>query len=169
MPYHLSAFCTDGDVPSRAEILAWAQGREPWLGFVPPGEKLLPEHLEDRPGRAEGVFYNQDDVFVVDIYRAGERSEVLEKDICAGVVDGFRRRLEQLSPSPQRDHVLEHLARTRFLVSVAMPVSQFGDDERAWGAVDLLLDYFVERHGGLVHGEGEGFYDSDGRLLVTIR
>jgi hypothetical protein len=34
------------------------------------------------------VFYNQDDVFVVDIYRAGERSEVLEKDICAGVVHG---------------------------------------------------------------------------------
>jgi hypothetical protein len=168
MTYYLTALCTDGNVPSRGEVLAWAKGREPWLGFVPPGETCPPEELDNQDWHAQGMFYNQDDFFVVDIYRAGDRHDVLG-DICASVVDGFRGNLEQLSPSPQRNQVLQHLARTRFVVSVAVPVSQFGDDERAWGAVHLLLDYFVERHGGLVHAEGEGFYDSHGRLLVTMR
>jgi hypothetical protein len=169
MPYYLTAFCTDGDAPSRGEILTWAAGRKPWLGFVPPGEQYPHERLEDRYWRAENVFYNQDDTFVVDIYGADERGDIPGMDIFAGEVDEFRKAVTQLPSSPERDGILEHLARTRFLVSIAVPLSRFGDDERAWGAVDLLLNYFVERHGALIHREGEGFYSRDGRLMVAMR
>jgi hypothetical protein len=52
---------------------------------------------------------------------------------------------------------------------LAQALSQFAQDEVAWDATDLMLQYFVERHGGMVHAEGEGFSDHDGKILVTVR
>lgn len=169
MTYYLEAFCTETEVPSRGEILAWAKGRQPWIGFLPPGETPMPQQLEDRVWNASAVFYDRDAAFVVDIYRASEPDMVLGKDIFSSLVNQFHRSVERLPPSPQRDNVLSHLERSRFVVSVSIPLSQFGDDERAWEAVSLFLDYFAERRGGLVHAEGEGFYDRNGRLIVKVR
>jgi hypothetical protein len=169
MTYYLEAFCTDTEVPSRGEILTWAEGRQPWLGFAPPGETPGPEQLQSRRWEASSVFYGPDDDFIVDVYRAGEPSTVLGKDLFSSLVNRFRRSVEQLRASPQRDNVLSHLGRSRFVVSVSVPLSHFGDDDRAWGAVSLFLDYFVERCGGLVHAEGEGFYDRNGRLVLKLR
>jgi hypothetical protein len=168
MTYYVEAFCTSTEVPSRSEVLSWAKGRQPWFGFAPPGEQLTPEQLEDRTWDASAVFYNPDDAFVVDVYRAGEPDKVLGQDIFADLVDRFRRSVERLSQSPQRDNVLSHLERSRFVVSVGVPLSRFGDDEEAWAALSQFLDYFIERRGGLVHAEGEGFYDRNGRLIVKV-
>jgi hypothetical protein len=108
------------------------------------------------------IFYGQaGDAFGVTIYRAGQLNDNLDSDILAETVRGFRQRLEQLPPSPPRDAVLDHLVQSKFLVSVSISLSQFGDDKEAWQAVDALVDYFVDRHGGLLHAEGEGFYDTD--------
>ena len=67
----------------------------------------------------------------------------------------------ELPPSRQRDQVLAHLARTRFVVSLSLPVSALNDDA-LWEAVSAVLDYFTEHHSTLVHIEGEG------RVLVQV-
>jgi hypothetical protein len=170
MTYYLSVFCTDGDVPTTGQVLASTAGRGPRLGLGPPGESYPPEDMMDSDWHALMVFYGQaGDAFGVTIYRAGQLSDNLDSDIFAETVRSYRQCLERLTPSPPRDMVLDHLAHSKFLVLIRIPLSQFGDDKQAWQAVDALVDYFVDRHGGLVHAEGEGFYDTNGRLLVPLQ
>jgi hypothetical protein len=169
MTYYLEAFCTHTEIPSRGEILTWAEVRQPWFGFAPPGEALSPDELQDRRWDASAVFYDRDDAFTVDIYRAGMPSAISGRDVLLSLVNQFRRSVEQLPASPERDNVLSHLDHSQFVVSVSVPLSQFGEDDRAWGAASLFLDYFVENCGGLVHAEGHGFYDRNGRLVVEVR
>jgi hypothetical protein len=164
MTYYLSAFCTDSEIPSLGQVQAWATGRTPPITVDPD------EPPDCRRWGPVNVYYGPDDrAFSVDIYGPGDPPEYDWLDVLPGTIKEFRSALEAQSPTPGRDRVLAHLGRTRFLVSISVPLSQFAQDEVAWAATDLLLQYFVERRGGMVHAEGEGFYDHDGKLLVTVR
>jgi hypothetical protein len=80
----------------------------------------------------------------------------------------MREALAEFPRSPQRDLVLTHLARSRFVVAVQLPISALDDDDM-WEAVSALLDYFVEHSGAIVHIEGDGFYQADKLILETAR
>jgi hypothetical protein len=49
-----------------------------------------------------------------------------------------------------------------------MPVSALRDED-VWEASTVLLDYFVQHQGGLVHVEEDGFYQADSLVLPTDR
>jgi hypothetical protein len=163
MTYYLSAFCTDGEIPSPGQVQTWATGRTPPI-------TIDPDEPPDCRWHSINIYYGPDDrAFTVDIYGPGDPPEYDWLDVLPGTIEDFRAALETLPPTPGRDRVLAHLARTRFLVSISVPLSQFAQDEIAWSATDLLLQYFIERHGGMVHAEGEGFYDHDQKILATVR
>jgi hypothetical protein len=72
----------------------------------------------------------------------------------------------ELPGSRQRGQVLAHLAGTRFVVSLSLPISALEDDA-LWEAVSVVLDYCTEHHGALVHIEGEGFAQAGHVILET--
>ena len=56
------------------------------------------------------------------------------------------------------------LRASRAVVSAQL----FSDiDDDGYDAVGIVLDCFVERCGGIIHADSEGFYDRD-RLIVAL-
>jgi hypothetical protein len=166
MTYYVRAFCTDGEVPTIGTILAWAAEHgldlDPppdmpefvsWVGEPPPDwGQGTPEELASRAWCGVDLWWRKDwtpmDVTIRDL-DDWEAEEVAE-----------------LRSSRQRDQLLAHLARTRFVVSLSLPVSAL-EDETLWEAVLVALDYFTEHHGALVHIEGEGFSQAGRVILET--
>ena len=74
--------------------------------------------------------------------------------------------VRELPRSRRRDQVLAHVAGTRFVVSLSLPVSALEDDA-LWEAVSVVLDYFTDHHSALVHIEGEGFIQAGRMILET--
>jgi hypothetical protein len=153
MTYYVRGFCTDGEVPTIGMVLAWAaeHGLEldppaempefvSWVGEPPPDwGRWTPEELASRDWDGVDLWW---------------RKDWAPMDVSIRDLDGWEtEEVTELSPSRQRDQVLGHLARTRFVVSLGLPVSALHDDA-LWEAVWALLDCFTEHHGALVHIEG---------------
>lgn len=166
MTYYVRAFCVHGEIPTIGSVLAWAAEHD--LDLTPPPEppsfvtsvgdqppdwrSWTPEELAGRDWHVVNLWWHKD-------------WTPLEVDIDDGD-DGWRDVVAELAPSRQRDQVLAHLAQTRFVVRMRLPISAL-DDDALWEAVSVLLDYFVKHHGALVQIEREGFYRGDQLILKT--
>jgi hypothetical protein len=155
MTYYVRAFCTDGEVPTIGTVLAWAAQHDldpppdmpefvTQVGEPPPDwGQGTPEELASRDWNGVALWWRKDwtpmDVTIHDRH------------------DWEADQVAALPPSRQRDQVLAHLARTRYVVSISLPISALEDDA-LWEAVSVLLDYFAEHHGALAHIEGEGSF-----------
>lgn len=98
--------------------------------------------------------------FLADVKRAGGRFAPLFQQ----EVEEFVEQVEALPPSRARDRVLNHLARTRYLVSLEFLSDM---DDHTLAAASVFLDYFAAHHDGLVQADGEGFW-VDGVLLLPL-
>jgi hypothetical protein len=164
MTYYVRAFCVHGEVPTIGTVLAWAaeHGLDltpppdmpefvSWVGEQPPDwGPWTAEELAGRDWGGVALWWRKD-------------WTPLTVDIDDGD-DGRGDMAAELPPSRQRDQVLAQLARTRFVVTMRLPISALEDDA-LWEAVSVLLDYFVEHNGTLVHIESDGFYRG-GRLIL---
>jgi hypothetical protein len=79
-------------------------------------------------------------------------------------LEEFVEVVKETPNSDGRQAVLDHLQRTRFIVANQIPVSDFEDD--GFDAVGEFMQFFVERNGGMIQADGEGFYEGD-RLLLA--
>lgn len=125
-----------------------------WVGEPPPDwGRWTPEELASRAWSGVDLWWRKDwapmDVSIRDL-----------DDWEAEEVTAF-------PPSRQRDRVLGHLTRTRFVVSTSLPVSPLPPDA-LWEAAWVLLDYFTAHHVSLVHIEGECFFAVGLLVLATI-
>jgi hypothetical protein len=165
MTYWVRAFCTDGEVPTIGTVLAWSADHG--LDLNPPAE--MPEFVSRvgeqppdwGPGTPEELSRRDWDAIALWWRKDWTPLDITIGDRHDGDVDA----VAALAPSRQRDQVLAHLARTRFEVSLRLPMSALEDDA-LWEAVSVVLDYFAKHHGALVHIEGEGFFHA-GRLILT--
>ena len=128
-----------------------------------------PEELQDRPWDSFGLWYRPDWApLLVTINHVNDRPALVAGSLFASEVGEIREALSGFPPSQQRDLVLAHLARSRFVVAVQLPMSALDDDD-LWEAVSALLDYFVEHRSAIVHLGGNGFYQADKLILETSR
>lgn len=75
--------------------------------------------------------------------------------------------VQNLPDSAGRRIVLDHLSKTAALYPVTLlPALITDDDHPAWGALDVALRCLAENTEGLIYAETEGFYDSDGEMLL---
>jgi hypothetical protein len=166
MTYYVRAFCTDGEVPTIGMVLAWAAGHgldlDPppempefvsWVGAPPPDwGRWTSEELASRGWDGVDLWWRKD----------WTPMGVTIRDLD----DWEAEEVGELPRSRRRDQVLAHLAGTRFVVSLSLPISALEDDA-LWEAVSVVLDYFTEHHGALVHVEGEGFCRAGRVILET--
>jgi hypothetical protein len=167
--YWVRAFCSDEEVPTLGTVLAWTAGHGVDLTGEPGSPAWAPEELQDRPWDSLGLWYRPDWApLLVSINHVNDRPALFATALFASEVARMREALAEFPPSQQRDLVLAHLARSRFVVAVQLPMSALDHDD-LWEAVSALLDYFVEHSGAMVHIEGDGFYQADNLILETSR
>jgi len=67
--------------------------------------------------------------------------------------------------------VRAHLAATHAIVTVALPALPVDPDETNEDALESVAWFtriFVEQYGGLLQADGDGFYDRDNDLILTM-
>jgi hypothetical protein len=149
-------------------VLAWTAGHGVSLTQEPGSPAWTPEELQGRPWDSLGLWYRPDWApLLVSINHVNDPPAPVAGDLFASDVGRMRRALTEFPPSQQRDLVLAHLARSRFVVALQLPMSALDDDD-LWEAVSALLDYFVEHSGAIVHIEGVGFYQADKLILKPL-
>lgn len=162
MTYWVLAFCAEEEVPTLGAVLAWTASQGVVLTSEPASPPFTLEELQSRPWDSLGLWYRPDwSPLTVNIYHAADRSSIF-----ADEGRWFREEITELPESRPRELVLAHLARSRFLVAISLPISAL-DDDALWEAVSVLLDYFVQHSGAMVHIEGDGFYQADKLILDT--
>jgi hypothetical protein len=166
MTYYVRAYCTDGEVPTIGTVLAWAGEHgldlDPppempefvtWVGEHPPDwRSWTPQELASRDWDGVALWWRKDCTPMTGTIR--------------GLDDWDAERVAELPRSRQRDQLLARLAGTRFVVSLSLPISALEDDA-LWEAVSVVLDFFTQHHGALVHVEGEGFFQAGRVILET--
>ena len=158
MGYYLRVFCRAEDLPPLGRVLYWAAAQ---------GVSLEPENEPDRrdldsagwPG-AEIRYKHDKRPLVVDVTRAAENRLLLSEE-----VEEFIELLKDVDESAQKSKVLAHLRESRAVVSVQL-LSDIDDD--GYHAVGVFLSFFVEQCGGMIHADGEGFYEGD-RIIVELK
>lgn len=156
MPYYVRAFCTSGDVPAISKVLE----------VVLAGGVAVTAELDDEISLSSADWeqcwlnYGIEKQPIVVECNMDEGEGSLCKDECAEFIE----KLNELKDSPSRNRCINHLKKVKFII-VCQLLSDI--DEEGFTVNDAFLDYFVDHCGGMMHAEGEGFYDN-GKLIVPI-
>jgi hypothetical protein len=156
MPYRVRVFCTGEKCPSLTEVVESARASGIALGVTPDGD----DGLDSPDWTGCEITYDPDrHPIVVECDRdEGEDSLVREE------AQEFIDRIEDLPETPSRERVIDHLQRTQFIVACQL-LSDI--DDRGHEAKGAFLRYFVTHCGGLLHADGEGFYQDRKLILET--
>lgn len=155
MSYYVRAFCIGPRVPSLADVLMVFQSDDEIDLQITIEDELEIESPDWT--NCELTFDQKRQPIVIECNR-DDGSESL----CRIESAEFIEDLEGLDESPSRDSVIEHLRKSRFIVACELP-----DDitDAGYAVTSRFLNYFVERSGGLIQADDEGFYQ-DGSLIV---
>jgi hypothetical protein len=156
MPYYVRAFCTADQNPTVNEILEWANSN---------GCKL-----EIDPDFQVSDMNSQEWEQVGFIYKQGRNSILCEINRDDGTTDSlkyaeieeFKELLEDIE-SENKETVLNHLEKTKFIIANQLPADNWDDD--GYDANSIILDFFVQKYGGMIYADGEGFYEGN-ELIV---
>ncbi len=78
--------------------------------------------------------------------------------------------IEALSDTAGRLIVSDHLRRTQAVYAIQiLPALVADEDHKGWEALDIVLTTLAGQTDGLIYAATEGFYDSDGELLLSER
>jgi hypothetical protein len=149
MAYFLRAFCTSPDLPELRDVLDWAESQGIDLSIAAPDLDVRDWH------QIEVVYKSERQPFVVE----ADTGEMVEEE-----VEEFIELLDEAEDSPAKEMVAAHLQNTRTVVAAQL-LADVDDD--GYAAVGVFLQYFVERYGGLIQADGEGFYEGD-QLIVDM-
>ena len=156
-------FCTEDEVPTLGTLLNWASHRGVVFTGQPSASPWTPDELEVRHWQGFGLWYDPDHgPLEVHVHHTDGPEGHFTSNL-----NWYREGVAELPPSPQRDKVLAHLMRTRFIVALNLPVSGL-DTEELWQAAWVLLDYFLKYSNGLVHIEDDGFYYERDTLFLEL-
>ncbi len=156
MPYRVRAFCVGPDIPTLAQVFEYARAQ---------GVSLSPDETH---GPTD---VNSPDWSEVEIsYKPGKSPLVVECNRDDGTDDCLARvepqeYIEDIGApglSLAKRRVIKHLNATRFII-VSQLLSDIDDD--GYDANGTFLTYFVEHCGGMIHADGEGFYDGNKVIL----
>ena len=160
MPYYVRAFCTASQSPTINAVMQSLRQCGPNCDACVDDVSELDSPLWQQ---FELIYKSGNGPIVVECNR-DETPDSLAKAEC----EEFIEEVAELEASPAKDKVMEHLRMTRFIVSCQL-LSDCDDD--GYEANGKLLDYFVEKCGGMIHADGEGFYDrmNTDNVLLPLR
>ena len=162
MGYFVRAFCTTGEAPAISRVLDFATKLGSTVRLDPDVTAL---DLADPTWDQVGVLYKDGKLpILVEVDRdgSGDNDDSLLKE----EIEEFLEFVAEAPDNASRRKVEAHLRATKFIVAAQLATSDIDDD--GYNALGNLLGYFVERNGGLIQADGEGFYEGE-TLIVALR
>jgi len=149
MPYFTRIFGADERVPS---FQALRDAVAQWTATV--------QTEDDEPEWEVAELLYDEEALPVDIERYLPATDGLfEEDI-----QEFRASVEGMEEGSARDRILELFQTTRQIISFRVPDEA---DDTVFGPLNAAMDALYQYVGGLIHAEGEGFYEGTDLILPT--
>lgn len=162
----LRVFALESDaVPLRAVLEALqATGYPAELGVTIAGP-AQDEDLDDPNWEAAFLRWKQPELHDVALLERDMRDKDEEAD--TAIASGLRLIANSTDLAGQLI-VADHLRRTQTVYFVQLlPALIADDDHPAWAALDLVLRCLAAHSNGLIYAEEEGFFESDGEMLLS--
>lgn len=158
MPYRIRAFCTSLITPSLSQVFDYATSK---------GVHLVADDMHG-PTDIDSSEWSEVEI----VYKPDKGPLVVECNRDDGTEDCLARVEPQEfideigSPglSIVKRRIIKHLKATKCIIASQL-LSDIDDD--GFDANGTFLSYFVEHCGGMIHADGEGFYDKDKLILKT--
>ena len=161
MAFCTRVFCQDEPGPTISDVLMWLRQHDTPVMIV--GGESATDLVN--PWWTEVQLAYQPDEPPLAI-RCHRRSDPTGSPRLDDELRDFNDDLAELPESPEREHILRHLAMTVFVVVVEFPTQ--GVIPRAYETNGWLMSVFVERAGGMVQCDGIGFYDGDDEVTLRL-
>lgn len=151
MSYLVRAFCSAERPPTVRTVLDSLRSKGVGLSVGPEWDN--PETLDTPEWEGFDLIYAQGKLgIMVECGRVDDE----EDDLAVEEIAEFIDLIGPADGSADKQRVLNHLQATHFIVSCRL----LGDiDEDGFQANGDFLNYFVEKCGGMIQADGEGFYD----------
>ena len=153
MPYYVRAFCNSDTVPSVSELENTLKAEYPVIRL---------ETEDTRDGKWENVEY---------YYKEGNQPVIIEcnyndgpESLVAEECEEFIEEIGSPGLSMAKRKVLDHLKETKYIISCQL-LNDIDDD--GYDLNGELLNIFVNKYGGLIQADGEGFYKGH-KLIVEL-
>jgi hypothetical protein len=151
MGYYTRVFCTSDAVPTVKAVEAALHDSLPSIRLIDQARdasRLLEADLVYDPAKKP----------VAIEVGVNEGPDSLAAEEC----EEFVEEIGPIGRSAVKRRLVKHLRKTKFIVRCQL----FSDiDDAGYEANGQLMDYFVNEHGGLVHADGEGFYEGTKLVL----
>lgn len=157
MVYYSRVFCQFREMPPLQEAINYANSKAS-LNKLIIKEQTLDEYSNG--GKSFEMNYSLHKTAIpVDINPVDETDPIGKEEIQEFINDiGFA------GFSSAKRKVINHLENTAFIIACEMPEDV---DEDGQAAVHLFLQYYVQHCSGLLHADGEGFYNDDMTILLA--
>lgn len=155
MLYYSRVFCTVSSL-SISKAIAYANSKgNPFLLSL---NKASLEKYSNGSSHFEITYSLEKQPINVDINVVDEVDAIAKEEVKEFIADlGFA------GFSSIKRKIIRHLEQTLFIVACEMP-DDMNEDGQA--AIHLFLQYYVTHCNGLLHVDGEGFYNDDMTLLL---
>jgi len=160
MPYYVRAFCTATRPPTINAVMQCLRQR----GLDCTAQVDDRSELDSPAWQQFELIYKPANGPIVVECNRDDGEDSLAKAEC----QEFIEEVADLEDSPEKVKVVEHLRKTRFIVSCQL-LSDCDDD--GYEANGQFLDYFVDKFGAMVQADGEGFYErmDTGVMLLSLK
>ena len=151
-------------VPLRAVVEALEAAGQPAEISVSIAGSAEDEDLDDLNWEAAFLRWKTPELHEVALLERDVREKDEEAD--AAIASGLRLIANSTDAAGQLI-VADHLRRTQTVYFLQiLPALIADDDHPGWAALDLVLRCLAAHSNGLIYAEGEGFFESDGELLL---
>jgi hypothetical protein len=172
MGYYVRAFCSNSKIPNLADIQAWLRERGSNAVLDETNHAVESARAgELKPSILDLNAPNWEQIAIA--YRAGKLPILVECNRDDGSGECLMREEVAEFVELVKDYhsvatqlVLKHLAATKFIIACQLPTSDIEDD--GYDANGEFLSFFVERCGGMIQADGEGFYDKN-KVVVPLK
>ncbi|MGE5558378.1 MAG: hypothetical protein ACM3WV_07155 [Bacillota bacterium] len=154
MGHFVRVFCASPLVPPVRKVIEWAAQKGCKLKMDP---DTAPADQEKTDWRRVGIIYKDNHTpFYIEVNMDDDSGSHLREEI-----DEYSKFLNNVDDSSDKNKALQHLRKTKFIVSNEIP-AQFADE--GYLALGVFLTYFVQHCDGMIQVDGEGIKQ---KLKVT--
>jgi hypothetical protein len=172
MGYYIRAFCASSKVPTPAAIQKFLKAEKSKaildnpdhaMAEVAAGKLTKPTiDLKNAKWEQIAICYRAGKLpILADCNRADQKDSLMREEI-----EEFVELIGKPGRSPGKARVLEHLARTKFIIACQVPLSEVEKD--GYQAVFEFLWFFRETCGAMIQADGRGFIDEKNKILVKL-
>lgn len=153
MGYYVRVFCKSENTPAFSKL-------QEYLSAITPAYKVDGTADDHNSSWTDFEFHYKEGKLpmLVELNWTDEGGSIGKEE-----VDEFLEEIGSPGLSFKKRKVIKHLKKTKYIICNQLPTSDI--DEDGYKANDELIKFFVNNYAGMLHADGEGFYDKNEIIL----